>query len=479
MTQAELIAQLSDAELTLVQRELRRQSFHAWVRAVMPGFVEYRHALTLIRVLSRVGKGDLKRVIIAMPPRLGKSLLASRLLPSWWLYRYPETEVGLASYGADTSSLLSFDARRYYLEGDGVLDPASRAVGHWRTTAGGAMWAAGIGGAMTGKGAELAIIDDAHKNREEADSETKRRRVIEWYRSTFYTRLHPGAALVVIGTRWHEGDLIGWLLEREDGESPEGWHVVLLDHEHDPETRASLPKTCTVEPDWREAGELLAPDRYEAKEVAKIKAALGGREWSALHQQRPMPREGDFFRHAWMNFVDHAPAQVVRRLRYWDLAGTEGAGDYTAGVLMSRSDNPAVWTIEDSVRGQWSPGHRLRRIQKTAFNDGSRVTQWFERDPGIGGRERTQQIIAGIAPLNARSESVTGSKEHRAEGLSAQMESGNINIVKGGWNDAFVEELLGFPAGKHDDQVDGVSGAFNKLQKSRASVIVAPWAQAR
>jgi len=415
-----------------------------------------------------VADDELRRVMVFMPPRHSKSETISRLFSSYYLLRHPDRWVGLNSYASDLAFTLSRASRSHYRAAGGSLRSDATAIRHWETAAGGGLWAAGVGGPITGKGFHLGIIDDPIKNAEEASSEVIRAKQRDWYSSTFYTREEPGGAIVVVQTRWHESDLSGWLLEQEgsDDDEPERWLVVNLEAIREPEP-PSFPATCTVEPDWRDPGEALCPERYPAEKLRKIERRIGSYYFAALYQQRPRPRDGNFFRWAWFerSFVDAAPIEAIR-VRYWDMAGTEGDGDYTVGVRIAR-DRSGVFYVEDVVRGRWSPGRRAGEMRAAAERDGPRVCQWIEREAGIGGSDRTADLIRTLAGFPVRAEPATGSKEIRAEPFAAQCEAGNVKIVRAAWTKAYIDELLAFPRGAHDDQVDASSGAFNKLAVRR------------
>lgn len=449
-------------------RKRKRQSFRAYVdRATAGRFRWHRHNIVLADSLQRVADGDLRRLMVFMPPRYGKSEQVSRLFAPYWLHRRPHQWVGLASYGASLAQKLSRAARDHFREAGGDLAGDATAVTEWMTPDAGGLWAAGRGGSLTGRGFDLGIIDDPLKDMAEADSPVIREGLIEWYRSTFRTRAEPGAAIVVVLTRWHQLDLAGWLLEQEAVE-PEHWHVVHLPEEAEDEL-PEYPDTCTVEPDWRAPGELLCPERFGPDEVQKHKAFP--RTWASLYQQRPRPREGNLFRYSWFEdrFVDARPAQA-KRVRYWDTAGTEGGGDWTVGTLMALGGD-GLFYVEDVVRGQWSPGTRDQQIRATAERDGRDVTIWLEQEAGVSGTERTQGTVRALAGFTARTERPTGSKELRAEPFAAQCEVGNVRVVRGAWNRAWLEELVNFgPGAAHDDQVDATAGAFAKLaERSGAS----------
>ncbi len=415
-------------------------------------------------MLQRVADGEIKRLLIFMPPRHGKSEEVSRLFSAYYLYRHPDRWVGLNSYAAELAFTLSRAARDNYQAAGGILRSDASAVNHWETIQGGGLWAAGVGGPITGKGFHLGIIDDPLKNAEEASSEVIREKQKDWYQSTFYTREEPGGAIVIIQTRWHEDDLSGWLLAQENVEEPERWHVVSFGAVKEPES-SGFPPSCTVEPDWRGDGQALCPERYPLERLARIAGRIGNYFFAALYQQWPRPREGNRFQRGWFGLVDAAPIKC-RRIRYWDKAGTAGGGAYTAGVLMARSPD-GLYYVEDVIRGQWSAMDRERAILQTAHMDreryGSTVHFWVEQEPGSGGKESAEATVRMLAGFPVWKETVTGSKDVRAEPFAAQAQAGNVKVLRGTWNAAYLEELMSFPNGRYKDQTDASSGAFNKL----------------
>ena len=438
---------------------------------VKPRYRWYRHCELLAAVLQRVADGEIRRLMVFMPPRHGKSELVSRLFTAYYLYRFPHRWVGINSYGQELANTLSRAAQENFSRGDGQVRADASAVKHWETPDGGGLWAAGVGGPITGKGWHLGVVDDPLKNAEEAKSEVRRAGQQEWYESTFYTREEPNdegdpnGALIVIQTRWNEQDLSGWLLAQEGDEEPEGWHIVCFEAVKEAD-EPEFPPTCTVEPDWRQPGEALCPERRPIEKLRRIAKRIGPYYWNALFQQRPRPREGGFFKTGLISSVEAAPADAPR-VRYWDKAATEGAGDYTVGLLMARGPD-GIFYVEDVVRGQWGPAERDRRMLATAESDrakyGERVSIWIEQEPGSGGKESALASIQLLAGYAVRSEPVTGDKQVRADPFAAQVEAGNVRLVRGRWNStAYLRELEAFPNGSHDDQVDTSSGAFNKL----------------
>ena len=425
-------------------------------------------------VLQRVADGELKRVMIFMPPRHGKSEETSRLFTAYFLKRYPHWWVGINSYSAELAFTLSRAARENFKAAGGRTKSDADAVKHWETTEGGGLWAAGVGGPITGKGFHLGIIDDPIKNAKEAASEVIREAHKEWFSSTFYTREEPwgdddpNGAVIVIQTRWHEDDLSGWLLSQEwegDEDEKERWHIVCLEAIKE-ETPQAFPESCTVEPDWRETGEALCTERRPIEKLRKLAKRIGEYFFGALFQQRPTPKDGSFFKVSELEIVDAAPANLVR-VRAWDQASTEGAGDYSAGVLVGyergKPLEERVYYVLDVARGQWGTDTRNKQIKQTAQLDGRTVKIRGAQDPGNAGKDTAIAFVRMLAGYPVKTERVSGDKSVRADPFSAQVNAGNVKLVKGAWNKEFIEELRQFPNGSNDDQVDAAADAFTEL----------------
>jgi predicted phage terminase large subunit-like protein len=459
-------------------------SFREFVDLARPRYRWYRHCEILADVLQRVADGELRRVMVFMPPRHGKSELVSRLFSAYWLYRFPHQWVGINSYGAELAYTLSRAARENFQRAGGIVKDDAAAVKHWETNSGGGMWAAGVGGPILGKGWHLGIIDDPVKNAAEANSEVIQASHREWYDSTFYTREEPdpdndqpNGAMVIINQRWSERDLCGWLLEheRDDDATPERWHVVSLEAIKE-ETTPELPSSCTLEPDWRQPGEPLCPERRPLEKLERIRAR-NPYYFDALFQQRPRPRDGALFPVSGLPLVDACP-RLMTRVRYWDKAGAApGKGDWTVGVLMGRCSDGLFW-VEDVVRGQWPADERNKVIKETAALDRlkyGRVRIYVERPPGLA-KESADNVIKILAGYRAEVDPVSKDKVERAEPFSAQCRAGNVRVLKSPtWTAAYLSVMTIFPFGEHDDDVDASSGAFNKLTEgSGGGIFEAP-----
>ena len=228
-----------------------------------------------------------------------------------------------------------------------------------------------------------------------------------------------------------------------------------------------------MEADERQVGQPLCPQRYPLKRLRVIERRVGSYFWNALFQQRPGPRDGSFFKRAWFSIVEALPAGC-RFVRYWDKAGSADAGAYTAGVLMAMAPDERSFVV-DVVRGQWSAADRERIIVQTASLDRSTygtVSIWVEQEPGSGGKESAENTIKRLVGYAVRAERVTGAKMTRALPLAAQAEVGNVYLMAGAWNNAYLNELAAFPNGAYKDQADASSGAFNKLARSSTIQVV-------
>lgn len=426
-----------------------KMAFGEWLEAVTPAYKWRWYYLDYLRdQLDKVTSGQVKRMMILMPPRHGKTALVTVRYPVWRMEREPGLRVIVAAYNQTLANKFSRMSRKLAQMRLGLREDR-RAVEEWQTETGCWYRAVGVGGGITGMGADLIIIDDPVKNREEAQSLIYREKVWDWYTNDLYTRLEPGGAIILIMTRWHEDDLAGRILSNERAEE---WHIVRLPaiaEENDPLRR--------------QPGEPLNAERYPLEELLKIKAVIGSWAFESLYQQNPMLPEGGLFRREWFaKFIDAVPAKVDARVRYWDKAATAGDGDYTVGLRMSRTTD-GLFYVEDVVRGRWLPGERNKVMLQCAMTDPLGTQIWIEQEPGSSGIDSVQALIRMLAGYSVYADRVTGSKQLRAEPFAAQCEAGNVVLVKGHWNAAFLDELLVFPNGAHDDQVDAASGAFSKL----------------
>lgn len=402
------------------------------------------------------GTQGIGHLIVEMPPRHGKTSSISRLFPTWHLGKYPEHRVILASYGASLAEKNSRYARnvlmmpRYQAVFPGVmLDQASRAANAWDLAAPheGGLDAIGVGGGVTGKGGHIIIVDDPVKSRAEAESETYREKVWDWFTDDLYTRREPGAAVIVVMTRWHQDDLVGRLLNRLPGI----W------------TRLRMPALAEADDDLeRIEGAALWPDRYPLRELMNIRTALGEYSWAALYQQRPVPAEGGLFKRAAFHLVpkELSCKQIVR---YWDLAMSDKtSADYTVGVKLGQTEAGRL-VVLDVARAQLDWPGVVPFIAEVALRDGPHVPIGFEEK---GYMSRAGQELAQDARLHMYSMwgyPKEGNKVTNALSIAARVGQGLVDVVEAYWTWEFIDECCSFPAGEHDDQVDALAGAYEML----------------
>jgi phage terminase large subunit-like protein len=472
--------------LALIERRTERQlTFREWVDRVRPGYLWPPHLVALANVLQDVADGLVTRVMCFMPPRHGKSEAISRLFSAYYLYRHPGLEVALTTYGADLSYELSRDARDNFLASGGELTGDANAVKAWNTLQGGRLWATGVGGPATGRGVHLGIIDDPYKDHTEAGSSIVRKSRLGWYRSVFFTRRAPGAAIVILLTRWHQADMTAELLKEEE-RTKQRWTVLDFPAEKrtvralaprlDPITGQTLPappafkwpSTVTIAPDVRDHLMWLWSARFSVEEYEETKRVQGGESgyfWNALFQQRPVSPEGGLFKREQIKRIARAQLPpMIGRIRRWDLAATASDGAFTAGLRVEKSVMQGYY-ITALEHGQWDAGPRDAVILRTARVDGPYIMQGVPVDPAAAGKQVARQFVAmldGIAPVILMPE--TGDKLLRATHPSSAAGNGMLSIVDEPWAETVIAELCAAGDGaEYWDIVDALSGAFTYL----------------
>lgn len=428
-----------------IQAEKARRGLIGFTSYTNPVYQPAGHHKLIADKLEQVERGERDRVMVFMPPRHGKSELASRKFPARYLGKHPSRQIIAASYNSDLATDFGRDVRNLMASPEyGEIFPDvrlridSKAADRMNTNHGGAYFAAGVGTATTGRGAHLGIIDDPFKDREDADSETQREKVWNWYRSTFFTRLMPGGAIVLIQTRWHEDDLAGRLLE-QDGRLEDGgeWDVLEL-------------------PAISNDGKPLWPEWYDLKALERIKNTIGPREWSALYQQRPQPDEGGFFQREWLKSWATKP-ENLRVYATSDYAVTDGGGDYTVHRIWGVDEKGDIYRL-DGWRGQTTADIWIE--QKLDLMAKWKPLAWFGEagviqkaiEPMLRRRMRERSIFCRMEWLSSIHDKPT-----RARGFQARAAMGKVWIEPG----ADLTEFLQFPAGKHDDEVD-VAGMLGR-----------------
>lgn len=407
-----------------------------------PRYRAAAHHARIAKKLQAVERGEIKRLAIFMPPRHGKSMLTSEFFPAWYLGRNPEKYIIAASYAQELSDDFGRKVRNQLLAPEfqrifpgSVLRADSSSARRFNTEAGGAYFAVGVGGPVTGRGAHILLIDDPVKNREEAESETIRRKVVDWYTSTAYTRLMKDGAIVLIQTRWHEDDLAGWILNNSQHE---GWDILNL-------------------PALDDDNIALWEEQYPAERLMEIRRTIGERDWSALYQQRPSPEDGNYFKREWIRLYEQAPVHL-RIYGTSDYATKDGKGDWTVHAVWGVDPDGNVYLL-DLWRAQTDSLVWVETLISLARQ--YKPLEWGEE----GG-----QIINSVGPLITKRQKETGvffyrnqypstaDKSIRAQAIRGYMSAGKVYLPKNApWLADLVSELLSFPAGRHDDQVDAFS----------------------
>jgi predicted phage terminase large subunit-like protein len=400
----------------------------------------------LISELEKVENGTTRRLMVCMPPGSAKSTYTSVEFPAWYLGRNPEKSVIAASHTYELAERFSRRVRNLILEPNFQevfevgLAPDSQSAGRWDTSKGGEYFAAGVGGSVTGRRADLGLIDDPVKSREDADSERSREKAWEWYVNDFLTRLKPNSAVVLVMTRWHEDDLGGRILEREGDK----WKVI------------SLPMEAQEnDPLGREIGDRLWPEWYTDDMIELAKQDT--RSWWALYQQTPTSDEGGYFKSEWLHDYDEAP-QGLKIYGASDYAVTEGSGDFTEHGVCGVDSSGNLYIL-DWWRGQKSADKWIDK--KADLISKHQPACWFGEsgpirrsvEPFMMKRLQERGAWCRIEWLPSLAD-----KEARARGIQALMSMGKIYWPKfAPWKSDVQGQLLRFPAGKHDDAVDVMS----------------------
>lgn len=467
------LEQKARAELAL--RILTRKRLLPFVERFNPdynaGWVHKDICRRLEQFSRDVDEKKSPRLMLFMPPRHGKSTLASIAFPAWHLGRHPNHEFISCSYSGSLAMGFSRKVRSllrdpsYKTAFKTRLDPDSQSAEAWLTTNGGGYVAAGVGGGITGKGAHVLVIDDPVKNREDAESPNNREANWDWYTSTAYTRLAPGGGVLVILTRWHDDDLAGKLLNAAQ-EGGDEWTVV------------KYPAIAEENEEFRRHGEALHPERYDVEALQRIQRAVGPRDWSALYQQNPVADDGDYFSRDMIQYFDPEDVDLDRMKFYcaWDLAiGKKDRNDYSVGMVVGIDEMEHIFVV-DVVRGRFDGFELVEQI----------LDMYELWRPSIVGIEKghIEMALGPFLEKRVRERGLyeayfkdlkTGrrDKEARARAIQGRMQQGMVHFPK---NEVFtgplIAELLRFPNGVHDDQVDAL--AWIGLMMTEFNVFTAP-----
>ena len=425
--------------------------FARWMFVQRKGYTwqQARHHALICDALMRVFRGECKRLIINVPPRYSKTELAVVNFIAWCFGQVPDCEFIHASYSGalavnNSAAVRGVMQHEEYVAIFPGVQFASDAQHHWKTTAGGVMYATGTGGTITGFGAGkhrpgfggAIIIDDPHKA-DEARSDVIRQGVIEWFQNTLESRKNsPDTPIIVIMQRLHEKDLSGWLLGGGNGEE---WEHLCLSA-------------------WNEDGTPLWPEKHDAAALRRMETAAPY-VFAGQYRQAPSPPGGNIFKPDRLEVVDAIPAGT-RFVRGWDFAATiEVPGkdpDWTVGGKLGVT--PAGrWIIADIGRLRGGPEDVESALLNTARRDGSSIRVRIPQDPGQAGKSQAANFSKLLAGFPVTAKPVSGDKVTRAEPFAAQVNVGNVMMLRADWNDALISEMRLFPNGSHDDQVDALS----------------------
>lgn len=437
-----------------MRRRAARAELIAFTEFTFPGYAAAEHHHEIAEHLEAVEQGYVDRLMIFTFPRGGKSELASRRFPAWFMGRNPHKNIIASSYNSDLAGDFGREVRNIVNEpAYRELFPAvtlaadSQAGNRWHTNKGGGYVAAGVGTATTGRGAHVFLIDDPVKDRESADSPVIQKRTWDWYRAVAYTRLDgveeddAQPAIVLIQTRWNEADLAGLLLDQMK-RGGDQWTIL------------DLPAITD--------GKALWPKRFDMDRLNRIRANIGERDWNALYMQRPSPDEGSYFKREWLRYYDQLPGDL-RIYGASDYAVTEDGGDYTVHMVAGLARDGDLYLI-DLWREQASSDVWVEALLDLVVQHAPSL--WLEE----GG-----PIAKAVAPLLLKRSqerevfvhrellSSIHNKEVRARAIQGRFGQGRVHLPRNAeWTPGLVSELLHFPAGKTDDQVDtlGLFGRF-------------------
>ena len=462
-----------EAQAELANRELARRHLNRFAAHVYDDYLESWHTTTLCDALDMVRTGAIRFLLIEAPPRHSKSLHVSQLFPAHVVGNEPDKSVIVASYSGDLATDHGRETRnliqteRYQRIFKTRLSPDSTAKGKWNTqkfvvgegktepewtNAKGAYNAAGVGGSITGKGADVFIVDDSLKDRKEAESQLVRDNVWNWFRSVARTRLTPEGAMVVMGTRWHQDDLAGRILEEDD------WRDYFAPDNGEKWVRLRLMAVAEEdEAPNRLAGDALWPSRYSLAELEDIKKTIGPYEWEALYQQRPISSETQEFKQGWYKYRTHTEVEALKRrcrLLSIDTAVSKQASADFTGFVDNIVCTEGTWNIKawkekiapDVLIEMLFSLHLLNKYDRIGIEEGMYM---LVLKPFLDIEMRKRGIYLPIIPLKHNSTQ----KEVRIRGLVPPYAAGAIYHIEGECSELEFEQAS-FPNGKHDDVVD-------------------------
>ena len=459
--QEKLLAELDHLE-SLKKQRLAQGKFLAFVSQMWPSFIGGRHHARMADAFERVARGECKRLIINMPPRHTKSEFASYLLPAWFLGKYPNKKIIQTSHTAELAvgfgrkvrNLVDTDAYHKIFP-DLVLQADSKAAGRWNTSKGGDYFAIGVGGAVTGKGADLLIIDDPHSEQEAAIAETSPEvydKTYEWYTSGPRQRLQPGGSIVVVMTRWSKRDLTEQVLKAAAQRGGEEWEVI--------EFPALLP-----------SGNPLWPEFWSLEELTALKEELPNSKWMAQYQQNPTSEASAIVKRDWWQIWEpEKPPNCQFVLMSWDTAFEKhNRADYSALTTWGVFYHPDATGKEQAniiLLNAFRDRMEFPVLKQTAIDQ---YKSWKPDGVIIEKKASGAPLIYELRSMGIPVQEFTPSKGNdkisRLNAVSDLFASGRVWCPNTHWAEEVVNEVAEFPAGEHDDYVDSVSLALMRFRK--------------
>jgi len=438
-----------------------RQNLIDYAIAVDPTYQDtwFHEAVAAIlqTAIKKLEQGEDVRIILECPPRHGKSEISTKKFTSWALGQHPEWPIVVASYSGELATKFGQDTRDIMQSGayqsifNTRLRADSKAKGFWKTDEGGSYFAAGAGGAFTGSGFKIGIIDDIFKNREEAESKVIRDSRWDWYRSTFYTRQEGATAIIIINTRWHTDDLVGRLLKKQEEDEANG------EENYDKWVRIKFPAIATEDEENRKRGEALWPEKFPIEKLRKTENALGPYEFAALYQADPITSANQEFKETWFRTRSWAEVEALDTRKFATIdPGGKGLENDDTGIIRNYVDKQNKWNIKamgvhfdsrellDYVFRLHDEGFEIIGIEETVYLKA--VKPFFDEE--CRKRNKFPNVIALKQP--------TAQKEVRIRGLIPRYSTGSIFHIENECKD-LVAELIVFPKGAHDDVPDALA----------------------
>jgi predicted phage terminase large subunit-like protein len=448
-------------QLLLAEKKIQNKAkndFLSFVKCVWPDFVEGSHHRHIADKFNKLASGEINRLIINMPPRHTKSEFASYLLPAWMVGREPRLKIIQATHTAELAIRFGRKAKNLIDREDyakifkTTLQEDSKAAGRWETSQGGEYFAAGVGGAITGRGADLLIIDDPHSE-QDALSPTALESAYEWYTSGPRQRLQPGGKIVLVMTRWSTKDLTGMLVKNQKEPKADQWHVVefpaIMEH-----------GSRNAKPVW--------PEYWKLDELEKVQATLPTGKWNAQWMQNPTAEEGAILkREWWMKYTGEEIPQLQHVIQSYDTAFLKKeTADYSAittwGIFYPNEDSPACLILLDAIKGRYE-FPELRRLALEQYDYWKPETVIVEAK--ASGLPLTYELRQMDIPVVNFSPSKGNDKHARVNAVAPLFESGMIYAPEQKFADDVIEECAAFPYGDHDDLVDSTTQAIMRFRQ--------------